>query len=205
MLALPLVLLALAAAPRQERSLFIIDGRLAGFGATVPPETADIPPFVVTFLNDGNPLRAFFARPRPRTGLGGPADFVPAGVGGQPSGAAPAGPEAGDSAAPGDFAEALPGGIGGGEDSPSASFPFIPAGFGGGSASPVAPLDVIPTPPVVVSPPVPGTVTPPVVTVPAVPEPTTWVMMILGFFGVGALIRRRAATARRTVATLFVA
>lgn len=80
----------------------------------------------------------------------------------------PAGGDPGDGALPGD-----PDGGGG---SPF----FSPAGgnFGGPQFLPRgAPL----VPPVVTNPGIPG-----------VPEPATWAMMILGFFGVGTAIRRRA-------------
>jgi hypothetical protein len=61
--------------------------------------------------------------------------------------------------------------------------------------TPPGPPPILPPgPPPIVPPPV---VTPPVVTPPGgpggVPEPATWAMLIVGFFGVGAVLRRRRA------------
>ncbi|MBL8769751.1 MAG: PEPxxWA-CTERM sorting domain-containing protein [Phenylobacterium sp.] len=71
--------------------------------------------------------------------------------------------------------------------------PLIPEG--------VLPPTVPPGPPPLGEPPV-GPPPPPVVEPPttAVPEPGTWLLMILGFGGVGAALRRRAAARARSLA-----
>jgi hypothetical protein len=89
--------------------------------------------------------------------------------GGAPGAAGAPGDPGGDPLGNNFFAPPFPGGPGGP--------PFLPAAFGGppGGPPPSGPI------PPVIDPPGAG----------AVPEPATWAMLILGFFAVGAAIRRR--------------
>jgi hypothetical protein len=136
------------------------------------------------------------AGPLLSTKPGGPAERVLSGVrdrdpaAGAPPAVAPITPD--DIAAlgngvPGD------GGLPGGGDAPGQALgnaspffaPFTPAGFGdpgdpGIVRSPTPPGDGPP-----------GFPPPPLGGVTAVPEPATWAMLILGFFGIGAALRRR--------------
>ncbi len=191
--------LCLSIVPRQERALFITQGTgIKAFGVNLP-----LPPFnLATFLYPPQDLvddflpRAFFARtPRPGAPGGRPeapgADLVPGGGNAAPFTPADAAPDA-VGGVPDTLTPATPGGGGGGSP-----FPFTPPFLGGTPASPGAPR--IPPAPPGTTPGAPGTTpgTPgtstdtPVPTVPAVPEPAAWVMMLTGFLGVGAALRRR--------------
>lgn len=202
---LSLVALMLAIAPRQERALFITDATgLKGFVASVPPiDYASLARLtrLPSLFDDVGP-RGFFARTPARPtgsvpGLATPGDdvttpaapFVPSG---EPLGEG-AGPALQDAAVP-----AFPAGPGGG-------FPFTPIGLSPPGISPAAPVDTAVTPPTPVATDTPVVTPTPVATstptpgiTPAVPEPTTWALMIFGFFLAGGLLRRRRPIASRS-------
>lgn len=204
--------LVFSLAPRNERALFVIGDRPApkAFAAVAPPPS----PAAFNGLFDdagGAPRRAYqFRAPGRRVGVGtqGPDGLTPS----SPGLALPAEPSpdagTGVGAAPGPLASLGPSGPGGGgiPGAPLAGAgpqDFGPAAPGGAtSVTPVAPTDpVTPITPVTpvdpVTPVTPVTpidpVTPvtPVTPVAAVPEPATWAMMLVGFFGIGAMLRRR--------------
>lgn len=85
---------------------------------------------------------------------------------------------------------ALPGGAGGpgGGGAPGGVSPFFapftPPSFGGAPSDPDTPGSPPPGPPGIVPPPILGGIS-------AVPEPATWAMLILGFFGAGTALRLR--------------
>lgn len=76
----------------------------------------------------------------------------------------------------------IPGPIGGG------------GGGGGGGVPPLTPPVVTPEPPGPPGPPIPpGPPSPPL----PIPEPATWLTMLIGFFATGLIVRRRAARVSR--------
>lgn len=194
-LGISLTALLLALAPRQERSLFITQGTgLKAFGAALPPvDFANFVRFPIDYPGDAL-RRAFFVRtpgPTGPGGVGGDDGLAPAGPTGGGGGFVPDTPAAPAGDGPGFQPAAFTGGEPGG-----GGFPFSPPTLGAPGASPAGPTAVPPTdgtPPATVTPPVvapPVDVAPPVPVVPAVPEPGTWLMMIVGFLGVGAALRR---------------
>ena len=69
--------------------------------------------------------------------------------------------------------------------SPAIGGIFIPpaGGGGGGGGGGPGPVAEVPPPTTVVTPPA---------NIPAVPEPATWMMLLIGFFGCGLMVRRSA-------------
>ncbi|WP_425228635.1 PEPxxWA-CTERM sorting domain-containing protein [Sphingomonas sp.] len=206
------IALALALVPRQERALFITEAvGLRAFAAAVPPPIDFASLARLPNLVDSVGPRGFYAR-TPGRPVGSnrrsaapvaedfttpTAPFVPDD---QPVAGEGQGPTIQNAAVP-----AFP-------SSPGDAFPFLPAGLNQPGASPVAQA-VTPTTPIATATPTPtATATPtptpsasptptPAATatpvVPAVPEPATWALMILGFGGVGGLLRRDRGTADR--------
>lgn len=164
--------LLLAFAPRHERALFVVhDPGIAALTAVVPPLLGpDVGRYLLTIVDPRN-RRGFV--PRLAKTLVGPLvpenPFVPEAM------ADPAEPNFG--AAPA-YAAALPNSgsynplsLG----DPGGFLPTTPLSFGPFTTSPVGQID-------------PGT---PIVPVPGVPEPSTWLTMIIGFLGVGLVLRNR--------------
>ena len=211
-LAVSLIGLLLAIAPRQERALFITQANgLTAFGAAFPPITiASLIPGPGGF-NSGDTPSAFFAGVPGRPAGTSPFGEAPAGTpgGGGSGGESPVGnggPAAPLGDAPAFQPAAGPGGSGGG----GGGLPFSPASASPPASSPVVPAAVgtptpadtpTPAPTASSTPTTPGdNPTTPVVTptttptpVPAVPEPATWLMLLAGFVGIGLVLRRRAA------------
>jgi hypothetical protein len=136
-------------------------------------ETAPFNPEYLALLADAPPVAPAAAPPI--------ADFAPINVGGTPQVSPneeffPSGP--GGSTAPFGAIPASSGGPGGGRSRPP--------GSPGGSSPP--PSDG--TPPPSDGTPPPGGGTPPPPPVSGVPEPATWAMSILGFYALGAAMRR---------------
>ncbi|WP_375396517.1 PEPxxWA-CTERM sorting domain-containing protein [uncultured Sphingomonas sp.] len=202
-LGVSLVFLLLAAAPRQERALFVTDSRgVKAFSANVSAiDFSSITRLPTDYLGGGRPTRAFFARTPGRPAAPGIIDDVPA-VGG--AAGAPFTPAAVD-ATPADgtggptvIAASAPVDGGG-------TFPFSPPALTPPSVSPAAPgLVAAATPiPAPSSPAV--TATPTVPIAPAVPEPATWLMLIIGLAIVGAVLRRIGTPVRRKEASEITA
>lgn len=194
-----LVILLVAIAPRHERALFVTPIGAKALAAIVqPPAATNIPALVLDEPRPG----AFVARvprgaPRPPAGFGAVPD-APAAPPSQPGFTTL--PGTGDSAggAPGSFtrlAQGPQGPLGSG-------FPFGPAGLTPGQSSPAAPSDssggssstggsststggTTSTGGGTTTSSSGGEV------IPAVPEPATWLTMILGFGLAGVALRRR--------------
>lgn len=177
------VFLLLAAAPRQERVLFITDGLgIKAFGANLaPPEIDDAVRYSMEFPPFDVPRKAYFVRTprRPTTGAASPfGPLTPTG----PNAFAPAAsaePEA-PAGAPGDVVAPVA------TIPPGPGFPFAPPSFGPPPSSVAAPVPTA-TPPVTT--PTPPATSP--VIVPGVPEPSAWLMLIGGFAVIGLALRRR--------------
>ncbi len=178
--------LLVSLAPRSERALFATGGRAApkAFAAIAPP-----PAFNGIFDTSTRTLpRPYSLNTRRGQGRGraAPGNFTPIDTAGVAPGSLSAGqaPVQIASLEPSTFA---PSGLGpAGRSATGAPLAGAgPATFGPGAtaAGPAAPGN--PTTPGD------GGTTTPVTPVGAVPEPATWAMMVLGFFGMGALLRRR--------------
>ena len=176
--------LVVSLAPRNERALFVTGGRPAptAFAAIAPPPVAfnglfdDSGPFRRTNFRIGTPRRG--AGP----GVAGPDGFTPA----DPAGVTPGGGSpVGVGSPPVQLASLDPGGPGI-TGAPLAGSGPVTSGPGAASAGPASggtPGGGGAGP---------GTPTTPVTPVGPVPEPAAWVMMIVGFFGLGAMLRRRS-------------
>lgn len=196
-----LVILLVAIAPRHERALFVTPIGAKALAAIVqPPAATNIPALVLDEPRPG----AFVARvprgaPRPPAGFGAVPD-APAAPPSQPGFTTL--PGTGDSAggAPGSFTRLAQGPLGSG-------FPFGPAGLTPGQSSPAAPSDssggssstggsststggTTSTGGGTTTSSSGGEV------IPAVPEPATWLTMMMGTFALGAMLRRRRNGAR---------
>ncbi len=177
-LAIVLVALFLSIAPRQERSLFIVPGAgLKGFGAIVPMDESRLPWFPWRMLLDFPPA-GYFVRVPGVPGIPGGVPFTPADVtpGAPVAGAAtPSEPAAPPGALPSPLTPAAAG-------APSGGFPFAPPSLAPATASPAG-QPTAPGPPTAAD-------VPPIGTIPAVPEPATWLMMLIGFLVAGVATRR---------------
>lgn len=175
--------LVISLAPRSERALFVTGNRTApkAFAAIAPPAA-----FNGVFDETARAIpRAYRLNTRRGPGRGGvtPGNFTPADTAAAPPGELSAafgqdpvqvarldptafGP-AGRSATSAPLAGAGPATFGPGATATGPAGPGNPATPGdGGTTTPVVPVG-------------------------AVPEPATWAMMVLGFFGMGTLLRRR--------------
>lgn len=185
------LLLLVAVAPRNERALFLRDGRqpaAKAFLAVVPP-LDPVRAQVERRLFDAiswRSGRAASGRPNAQGQQFGPTNqslppealpgLLSSGTG---PGAGPASQGGTSISAP---ATALT--LAGGDQPPGAT-----GGIGAGPGAPGLPN------------PIAGGVTVPVV-VAAVPEPSTWATMLLGFFVIGVAARRRSPTIRQKRATI---
>ena len=172
-LATSIVAVLLSFAPRHERALFVVrDPGVSAFTAVVPPLLVpDLGRYLVTFVDPLGGVPGLLRRAR----LVGGA-FVPPNPYATRPGAADE-PEAAYTD-PGTKTSPEPGStyqspltLG----DPTGFLPAPPFAFGPPGSSPVGLVQEVP----------PGG------TVPGVPEPMSWAMMILGFFSVGAVLRRR--------------
>ncbi|MGU3390536.1 PEPxxWA-CTERM sorting domain-containing protein [Sphingomonas sp. M1A8_2b] len=175
-------------APRNERALFVTGSRPTpkAFAAIAPPVAFnglfnDLARYVPRGLRINTPRRG------PRPGSVAPDAFARADPAAVTSGAIP--PTSGESA-PVQLALLDPTGI-----SPAGrgitGAPLAgagPASFGPGATGAGAATPANPTTPT--TPAAGGETTTPVIPVGPVPEPATWAMMVAGFFGLGALLRR---------------
>jgi hypothetical protein len=181
-------LLVLGIFPTTERALFLETGRLAPkVFAVLPKPTAEL----ASFLDFTRQPRSAFLT-RLRRPLGAPAGVGDVGPAGTPDVAPLTSPEGlvplgatplGNLASAGEPARNF-------QNSPlaGASLPqFSPAGAADSVSNPVGPVNPVDP----VTPVIPGDPGP----VGAVPEPATWLTMIMGFFVMGAALRSRRGRA----------
>jgi hypothetical protein len=176
-------------APRNERALFVTGADTApkAFAAIAPPPAAFSGLFDIA--TPFRPRAYQIGIPRRRSSRGG---GVPDGL----TNVRPAGATPGDvspvssTSSPTQLASLDPTGFGlpGGPLAGSGPLSFGPGATAAGPGAPVVPTD--PSAPGgggSAGPGIPGN---PVTPVGAVPEPSTWAMLLLGFFGLGTLFRR---------------
>lgn len=190
--------LVVSVAPRNERALFITGSNVGpkAFAAIAPPPVAfnglfdDSGPF-------GGPRYRVGAQRRGSTrGGAAPDGFVSSSPVVGPAGFAPGDVlPASDDPQPLQLASLDPTGrgISGGPLAGSGPTSFGPGATSAGPGSAVNPTD--PVAPGGGA--VPGTPTVPVTPVGPVPEPASWAMMILGFFAMGTVLRRRVVSSVR--------
>lgn len=176
-----IVALVCGLAPRNERALFAIGDRPApkAFAAIAPPPAFS--GFFDTSEQGRRPAYRFRASPR-----------RPGPVGQVPGALTPSAPSA---VTPGEISP-----VGGGEpvqlaslDPSGTGIPGAPlAGSGPQTFGPSAAPDSVTTPTNPTNPTNPTGPSTPVTPVAPLPEPATWAMMILGFFCIGAALRRNA-------------
>ena len=182
--------LLVSLAPRSERALFVTGNRTApkAFAAIAPPAA-----FNGIFDDSSRALPRGYRLNTPRRGArrrgAAPGDFTPVDT----AGVTPGGLSATSGQAPVQVALLDPSAVGpAGFGSAGRSATGAPlAGAGPATFGPGATATGPATPGAPVTPGNGGTTTP-VVPVGAVPEPATWATMLLGFFGMGALLRRRS-------------